>query len=223
MVIVAVKIAERPRVNCETNNTEAEASSCLAVPHPMKALSLSLRAFAACRAFALGFTAASPRLAGQSAAAPEPGAWTTAQDHANMLEQLGIAKLRPGASGRTGPEVAKPANYDAAKASPKLLQAGAELLDTAIRSGETRQLAQLGQAVELLAGLDPRRLRNACGYADWWNAQRVFTGIFQRIFRFLHLSLSRRPHLICGTRKQTSLPLTGFTFSSRPERHRAMG
>jgi hypothetical protein len=41
-------------------------------------------------------------------------------------------------------------------------------LDTAIRSGETRQLAELAHAVELLAGLDPRRLRAAFGYADWW-------------------------------------------------------
>ena len=57
---------------------------------------------------------------------------------------------------------------EAAKASPKLLQAGADLLDTAIRSGETRQLAELGHAVELLAGLDPRRLCTAFGYADWW-------------------------------------------------------
>lgn len=57
---------------------------------------------------------------------------------------------------------------EAAKASPKLLQAGADLLDTAIRSGETRQLAELGHAVELLAGLDPRRLGAAFGYADWW-------------------------------------------------------
>lgn len=57
---------------------------------------------------------------------------------------------------------------EAAKASPRLLQAGAELLDTAIRSGETRQLAELGNAVELLAGLDPRRLSTAFGYADWW-------------------------------------------------------
>ena len=55
-----------------------------------------------------------------------------------------------------------------AKASPKLLQAGADLLDTAIRSGETRQLAELSHAVELLTGLDPRRLRAAFGYADWW-------------------------------------------------------
>ena len=57
---------------------------------------------------------------------------------------------------------------EAAKASPRLLQAGADLLDTAIRSGETRALADLGHAVELLAGLDPRRLRTAFGYADWW-------------------------------------------------------
>ena len=57
---------------------------------------------------------------------------------------------------------------EAAKASPKLLQAGADLLDTALRSGETRQLVELGHAVELLAGLDPRQLRTAFGYADWW-------------------------------------------------------
>lgn len=57
---------------------------------------------------------------------------------------------------------------NAAKASPKLLQAGADILDTAIRSGETRQLLQLGQAIELLSGLNPHRLRTAFGYADWW-------------------------------------------------------
>ena len=57
---------------------------------------------------------------------------------------------------------------EAAKASPKLLQAGADLLDTAIRSGDKRLFVELGNAVELLAGLDPRRLRTAFGYADWW-------------------------------------------------------
>jgi len=57
---------------------------------------------------------------------------------------------------------------EAAKASPKLLQTAADLLDRAIRFGETRQLTQLGQAVELLSGIDPRRLRTVFGYADWW-------------------------------------------------------
>jgi hypothetical protein len=57
---------------------------------------------------------------------------------------------------------------EAAKASPKLLHAGADLLDTAIRSGNKRIFVELGNAVELLAGLDPRRLRTAFGYADWW-------------------------------------------------------
>ena len=50
--------------------------------------------------------------------APGSGNWTTAQDHAHMLQQLGITKLRPGASGRTGPDVVNPANYDPAKANP---------------------------------------------------------------------------------------------------------
>jgi hypothetical protein len=57
---------------------------------------------------------------------------------------------------------------DAAKASPKLLQAGADLLDSAIRLGNKRLLVQLGSAVELLSGLNSRRLHTAFGYADWW-------------------------------------------------------
>ncbi len=53
-----------------------------------------------------------------AAPATDPNAWTTAQDHANMMSQLGITKLRPGPSGRTGPDVTNPANYDIAKANP---------------------------------------------------------------------------------------------------------
>jgi hypothetical protein len=62
-------------------------------------------------------TTGSFRVTGQTASA-DPAAWTTAQDHANMLQQLGITKLRPGPSGRTGPDVTNPANYDPAKANP---------------------------------------------------------------------------------------------------------
>ncbi len=59
-------------------------------------------------------------LASAQPAAPttDPNAWTTAQDHEDMLVQLGITKLRPGPSGRSGPEVTNPANYDPAKANP---------------------------------------------------------------------------------------------------------
>lgn len=42
--------------------------------------------------------------------------WTTAQDHKNMMEQLGIKKLRPGPSGNRG--ATNEANYDPAKANP---------------------------------------------------------------------------------------------------------
>lgn len=51
----------------------------------------------------------------QSSAARTAG-WTTQQDHRNMMEQLGIQKLRPGPSGRPGATNA--ANYDPAKANP---------------------------------------------------------------------------------------------------------
>jgi hypothetical protein len=46
----------------------------------------------------------------------EPLAWTTRQDHQNMMEQLGIKVLRPGPSGRMG--ATNSANYDPAKANP---------------------------------------------------------------------------------------------------------
>src|SRR5687768_12785435 len=42
--------------------------------------------------------------------------WTTALDHRNMMEQLGINRLRPGPSGRAG--ATNSANYDPAKANP---------------------------------------------------------------------------------------------------------
>jgi hypothetical protein len=42
--------------------------------------------------------------------------WTAQQDHKNMMEQLGITKLRPGPSGQPG--ATNSANYDPEKANP---------------------------------------------------------------------------------------------------------
>jgi hypothetical protein len=42
--------------------------------------------------------------------------WSTQQDHKNMMEQLGIVRLRPGRSGQPG--TTNSANYDPAKANP---------------------------------------------------------------------------------------------------------
>jgi len=61
----------------------------------------------------VGFLVVNPA---RSIAAPEPLNWTTQQDHKNMMEQLGIARLRPGPSGRAG--ATNEANYDPAKANP---------------------------------------------------------------------------------------------------------
>src|ERR1035438_3995391 len=48
--------------------------------------------------------------------APEPKNWTAAEDHQNMMDQLGIKALRPGPSGtETAPNHA---NYDEATANP---------------------------------------------------------------------------------------------------------
>ncbi len=50
--------------------------------------------------------------------APEPLNWTAAQDHQNMMDQLGIKALRPGPSGSTVPGTPNMANYDPDKANP---------------------------------------------------------------------------------------------------------
>jgi hypothetical protein len=49
---------------------------------------------------------------------PAPQAWTAAQDHQNMMQQLGIKALRPGPSGRAAAGDPTAANYDPAKANP---------------------------------------------------------------------------------------------------------
>ncbi|HVI34010.1 acetylxylan esterase [Phenylobacterium sp.] len=53
---------------------------------------------------------------GPAAQAQAPVTWTTEQDHAGMMRQLGIRTLRPAPSGR--PDAPNPANYDEARANP---------------------------------------------------------------------------------------------------------
>ncbi len=101
---------------------------------------------------------------------------------------------------------------DAAKASPKLLQAGADLLDTAIRSGETRQLAELGHAVELLAGLDPRRLRAAFGYADWWKLHAL-------VYMLRHPREAYRTREVRAHLETLGLRITSLDFRRFCKRH----
>jgi len=48
--------------------------------------------------------------------APAPKNWTAAEDHRNMMEQLGIQALRPGPSGNEA--APNHANYDESKANP---------------------------------------------------------------------------------------------------------
>jgi hypothetical protein len=67
-----------------------------------------------CACLAAAFTAMSPRVL--QAQTPEPSNWTTQQDHKNMMEQLGITRLRPGPSGNAN--ATNVANYDPAKANP---------------------------------------------------------------------------------------------------------
>jgi len=55
-------------------------------------------------------------LTGEPGRAGEPLNWTTQQDHKNMMDKLGIIRLRPGPSGQPG--APNSANYDPAKANP---------------------------------------------------------------------------------------------------------
>ena len=57
---------------------------------------------------------------------------------------------------------------ESAKASPRLLRASADLLDAAIRSGDTRLFTELGRAIALLSSLEKGNRRTAFSYTDWW-------------------------------------------------------
>src|ERR1700685_2274163 len=65
----------------------------------------------------LGFPAgfSTTQLIGQQPAS-QPKNWTAAEDHQNMLDQLGIKALRPGPNGHEN--APNHANYDEAKANP---------------------------------------------------------------------------------------------------------
>jgi hypothetical protein len=64
-------------------------------------------------------TTARPAFPGQPSSAERAKMQqATAADHADMMRQLGITKLRPGPSGSTAPGTVNPANYDQAKANP---------------------------------------------------------------------------------------------------------
>jgi hypothetical protein len=61
-------------------------------------------------------TPPAPAGAPPAAGAPSTDGWTTAQDHQDMMRQLGITRLRPGPSGNENAPNA--ANYDEALANP---------------------------------------------------------------------------------------------------------
>jgi hypothetical protein len=82
-------------------------------------------------------------LLAQQPSSPEPKSWTTAEDHQNMMSQLGIKVLRPGPSGKESDP--NHANYDETTANP---------------------FPNLPEALMLKNG---RRVTKA---KDWWNKRR---------------------------------------------------
>jgi hypothetical protein len=71
------------------------------------------------RVFPLLLLFTAPLLHAQSASPTDPAsppAWTAAQDHRNMMDQLGITTLRPGRNSRS--DAPNAANYDESKANP---------------------------------------------------------------------------------------------------------
>src|SRR5437667_8242424 len=65
---------------------------------------------------ALALIAAGLTILAAITAAAQSGGWTAAEDHQNMMAQLGIRKLRPGPSGNES--APNHANYDEATANP---------------------------------------------------------------------------------------------------------
>jgi hypothetical protein len=57
-----------------------------------------------------------PAAGANTASIPEPKNWTAAEDHQNMMDQLGIKSLRPGPSGND--QMPNHANYDESTANP---------------------------------------------------------------------------------------------------------
>ena len=66
---------------------------------------------------AAGLCHAQPTTPSATTNLPAPMNWNTEQDHRNMMEQLGIKRLRPGADGMN-PQVPDYQNTDEAKANP---------------------------------------------------------------------------------------------------------
>jgi hypothetical protein len=79
----------------------------------MRTLALFLNPKFPALAAALAVMAGTSQLTGQTA---DTANWTAKEDHRNMMEQLGIVRLRPGPSGNPGQT--NSANYDQAKANP---------------------------------------------------------------------------------------------------------
>ncbi len=87
-------------------------------------------------------TTTAPRTGGATrAAASRPpvdtSGWTTAQDHQDMMNQLGITELRPGPSGNENAPNA--ANYDEAKANPYPVLPDALVMDNGRKVRTARQ------------------------------------------------------------------------------------
>jgi len=75
-----------------------------------------------------GLAIAAARTYAQQRAVPAPKNWTAAEDHQQMMEQLGIKALRPGPSGNE--QDANHANYDETKANPFPLLPGVLTLES---------------------------------------------------------------------------------------------
>jgi hypothetical protein len=71
----------------------------------------------ACFVTAVALLISGGNLPAQTNSAPASTNGTAAQDHRNMMEQLGITRLRPGRNGNAN-ATNNPANYDEAKANP---------------------------------------------------------------------------------------------------------
>jgi hypothetical protein len=112
----------------------AQPTTTMAIPRPTYSMSHSLHLLALLSFAPLRAQTATPVPAPATAVTTKPAAPVNPfllgpeerqrlqklgdEDHADMMKQLGITKLRPGPSGSTAPGTPNPANYDPAKANP---------------------------------------------------------------------------------------------------------
>ena len=110
---------------------------------------------------------------------PQPLNWTAAQDHQNMMDQLGIKAVRPGPSGNEN--APNHANYDEAQANPfpslpdaLTLKNARRVTKASVWWNKRRPEGNSRQRLRIYCVLDNGGRRRPPGVRRGWNWRRVY-------------------------------------------------